>query len=143
MNIHIYDHTLGATLRTVYQICVHTDCRYRVDRYNLFPNPLRSVLFYSTVHGAGRRMGRVQAKGKRDKSGGWIRPPMVDRAEHDAWIARAGVELRGGDVDESPLAYKRIEKVLESHRGTIRVLHTLTPIGVCMADDRIRDPYKD
>jgi len=98
---------------------------------------------YSTVHGAGRFLGRMQAKGKRDKSGGWIRPPMVDRAEHDAWIARAGVELRGGDVDESPLAYKRIEKVLESHRGTIRVLHTLTPIGVCMADDRIRDPYKD
>jgi tRNA-splicing ligase RtcB len=98
---------------------------------------------YSTVHGAGRILGRMQAKGKRDKSGGWLREPMVNRAEHDAWIARAGVELRGGDIDESPYAYKRIERVLEAHGGTIRVLHTLKPIGVCMADDRIHDPYKD
>lgn len=98
---------------------------------------------YSTIHGAGRLLGRMQAKGKRDKQGGWLRPPMVDRAEHDAWIARAGVELRGGDIDESPYAYKRIERVLEAHGGTVRVLHTLTPIGVCMADDRIHDPYKD
>lgn len=98
---------------------------------------------YSTVHGAGRILGRMQAKGKRDKSGGWLREPMVNRAEHDAWIKRAGVELRGGDIDESPYAYKRIERVLEAHGGTIRVLHTLTPIGVCMADDRIHDPYKD
>lgn len=106
-------------------------------------SPESQFSLYSTIHGAGRQLGRMQAKGKRNKQGEWVRPPMVDRAEHDAWIARAGVELRGGDVDESPLAYKRIEKILESHRGTIRVLHTLTPIGVCMADDRTQDPYKD
>lgn len=98
---------------------------------------------YSTVHGAGRLLGRVQAKGKRDKRGNLVKAGMVDRAEHDAWMARAGVELRGGDLDESPYAYKRIEKVLESHRGTVRILHTLRPIGVCMADDRTHDPYKD
>lgn len=39
---------------------------------------------YSTVHGAGRILGRMLAKGKRGKAGGWIRSPMVDRDAHDA-----------------------------------------------------------
>ena len=106
-------------------------------------SPESQYSLYSTVHGAGRHLGRMQAKGKRDKSGAWIREPMVNRSEHDAWIARAGVELRGGDIDESPYAYKRIEQVLDAHRRTIRIVHTLKPIGVCMADDRTYDPYKD
>ena len=103
------------------------------------------TLLFSTVHGAGRAMGRTQAKGKRDKRGNVIRAGMVDPHAHAAWIKRAGVELRGSDLDESPLAYKRIEDVLLAHEqiGTIKILHTLQPIGVCMADGRERDPYKD
>lgn len=103
-----------------------------------------SEALYSTVHGAGRFMGRTQAKGKRDrKTGKQLTEGLVKRKEHDAWIARVGVEVWGGDLDESPLAYKRIEQVLEAHKGTINILHKLTPIGVCMADARERDPYKD
>ena len=34
-------------------------------------------------------------------------------------------------------------EVLKAHSGTIKILHTLTPIGVCMADDRVKEPYKD
>lgn len=92
---------------------------------------------HSTVHGAGRVMGRMQAKGKKGRKG------LVDPAMHREWMKRAGVELRGGDLDESPYAYKRIENVLKAHVGTIKILHTLTPIGVCMADSREIDPYKD
>lgn len=92
---------------------------------------------HSTVHGAGRIMGRMQAKGKKGRKG------LVDPQLHREWIKRAGVELRGGDLDESPYAYKRIENVLKAHVGTIKILHTLTPIGVCMADSREIDPYKD
>jgi tRNA-splicing ligase RtcB len=102
-----------------------------------------SKSLYSTIHGAGRILGRTQAKGKRDRKGNLVKEPMVDRNEHEAWIRRAGVELRGGDLDESPFAYKRIEQVLKAHAGTVKILHTLTPIGVCMADDKIIDPYKD
>lgn len=99
---------------------------------------------YSTIHGAGRLLGRTQAKGKRcRKTGKQLTEGMVKREEHDAWIKRAGVEVRGGDLDESPYAYKRIEEVLDSHRSTIKILHKLKPIGVCMADDRTFDPYKD
>lgn len=98
---------------------------------------------FSTIHGAGRLLGRMQAKGKYDKKGRCIRPGVVDKTEHDTWIKKMGIELRGGGLDESPYAYKRIQDVLEAHKSTIKILHTLTPIGVCMADERVFDPYKD
>lgn len=99
---------------------------------------------YSTIHGAGRAMGRTQAKGKTcRKTGRQLTEGLVRRDEHDAWIRRANVELRGGGLDESPFAYKRIERVLESHASTIKILHTLKPIGVCMASEKEFDPYKD
>jgi tRNA-splicing ligase RtcB len=97
----------------------------------------------STIHGAGRRLGRMQAKGKYDKRGQCLRPGLVNRKEHEQWIAKMGVELRGGDLDESPFAYKRIEQVLKAHSHTIKILHTLTPIGVAMAGENEVDPYRD
>jgi len=105
--------------------------------------PESQAALYSTIHGAGRQLGRIQAKGKYDRKGNCIRPGMVDKTAHSAWIKRLGVELRGGGLDESPYAYKRIESVLEAHKSTVNILHTLTPIGVCMADEREFDPYKD
>lgn len=99
---------------------------------------------YSTIHGAGRIMGRTQAKGKFcRKTGKRLTEGLVDRIAHDEWMARAHVEVRGGGIDESPYAYKRIHSVLQAHKETVRILHILTPIGVCMASDREFDPYKD
>src|SRR5438270_951700 len=104
----------------------------------------REALF-STVHGAGRIMSRTAAKGRFEKVGNKrIRRDGLVR--HDAmmkWIAQRGVELRGGDVDEAPQAYRRLPDVLAAHAGTIRVLHTLRPLGVAMAGRDIVDPYKD
>lgn len=98
----------------------------------------------STIHGAGRAMGRTQAKGRTDrKTGKQITPGAISRGQMDEWVKGMGVELRGADVDEAPQAYKRIQKVLEAHLGTVKILHTLKPIGVCMADGRTYDPYKD
>ena len=59
------------------------------------------------------------------------------------WLHEKGVELRGGDLDEAPQAYRRLPEVLAAHGDTIRVLHTLRPLGVAMAGRDIRDPYKD
>jgi len=99
---------------------------------------------YSTIHGAGRIMGRTQAKGKTHrKTGRRITDGLVKKNEHDAWIKRMGVEVRGGGLDESPYAYKRIEDVLKAHDKTIKILHTLKPIGVAMAPEKEFDPYKD
>lgn len=58
-------------------------------------------------------------------------------------LSTSGIELRGGAADEAPAAYKRLSSVLDAHSDTIRILHTLTPIGVAMAGADINDPYKD
>lgn len=96
---------------------------------------------YSTIHGAGRVMSRTQAAGRkrgRKREGGAITHRMME-----AWVKEANVELRGAGTDESPHCYKRLNEVLEHHEGTIRVLHTLKPVGVAMAGEDEFDPYKD
>lgn len=97
---------------------------------------------YSTVHGAGRVLSRTQAAGRKRgrgrREGGQITPEMM----HD-WVRRVGVTLRGAGTDESPHCYKRLPRVLEQHSGSIRVLRTLTPIGVAMAGEDVYDPYRD
>ena len=99
---------------------------------------------YSTVHGAGRVMGRMEAKGKVDKKTGEVlRPGKVSPEMMREWVARAGVELRGAGLDESPHCYKRLNEVLAEHGDSIRILHTLTPVGVAMAGANEFDPYKD
>ena len=50
--------------------------------------------------------------------------------------------LIGGEGDESPHCYKRLDEVLEHHAGTVKVLHALTPLGVAMAGSGAFDPYK-
>ncbi len=101
---------------------------------------LGKLSLYSTVHGAGRVMGRMEAKGKVDKKGVVTREPRVTQAMMDEWVSGAQVELRGGGVDESPHCYKRLPEVLAEHEGTIRILHTLTPLGVAMAGRDTFDP---
>ena len=99
---------------------------------------------YSTVHGAGRVMGRMEAKGKVDRKTGEVkRAAKVTPEMMREWVARERVELRGAGVDESPHCYKRLPEVLAEHEGTIRVLHTLRPLGVAMAGADVFDPYKD
>jgi tRNA-splicing ligase RtcB (3'-phosphate/5'-hydroxy nucleic acid ligase) len=104
---------------------------------------LSADAFYSTVHGAGRIMSRTQAAGKmnwktRTRSGGLISKEQMNEA-----VKAFGVELRGGGTDESPFVYRKLSEVLEAHTGTLKVLHTLKPIGVCMAGADEFDPYKD
>ncbi len=86
---------------------------------------------YSTVHGAGRMFGRKEAKRR------------FTQQELEAWLQKAGVLLSGGDLDESPMAYKRLPDVLNFHAGTIKINHTLKPFAVAMAGDGEFDPWKD
>ena len=101
---------------------------------------------YSTVHGAGRVMSRTQAAGKTRWKGGQkvkVSEGAVSPAMMRAWVERAGVELRGAGVDESPHVYKRLPEVLAYHAPSARVLHTLTPVGVAMAGEHEVDPFRD
>lgn len=99
--------------------------------------------YYSTVHGAGRIMSRTQAAGKmnwktRSRSGGLItKEKMLDA------VRNYGVELRGAGTDESPFVYRKLQDVLDAHNDTIKIMHVLKPIGVCMAGADEFDPYKD
>ena len=99
---------------------------------------------YSTVHGAGRVMSRTEARGKiHPKSRKVIRPGKVTPEMMGAWLEREGVILRGGGLDESPHAYRRLPDVLAAQGTTIRVLHTLRPLVVVMAGENELDPYRD
>lgn len=99
---------------------------------------------YSTVHGAGRVMSRTAARGKiRWKTGEIISPGLVSPEMMHGWIREKGVVLRGGGLDESPHAYRRLPEVLAAQGGTIEVLHTLRPLVVVMAGADVKDPYRD
>lgn len=98
---------------------------------------VQAAAMFSTVHGAGRVMSRTQAKGKKGMPG-LVSPEMMQE-----WLARERVILRGGGLDESPHAYRRLPDVLEAQKGTVTVLHTLKPLIVVMAGANEFDPYKD
>ena len=83
------------------------------------------------MHGAGRLFGRKQALRT------FTRPQM------DAWLQERGVLLAGGDLDESPMAYRRLPNVLAHHAASVRVLHQLRPFAVAMAGTGEFDPFKD
>nr|MBA2258896.1 RtcB family protein [Acidobacteriota bacterium] len=103
----------------------------------------RNSLF-STVHGAGRVMSRTEAAGKRNwKTGKILKPGLVSPKMMHDWVREKGVILRGGGLDESPHAYRRLPQVLAAQKGTIEVLHTLRPLIVVMAGADLFDPYKD
>ena len=103
----------------------------------------REALF-STVHGAGRVMSRTAAAGRRNRrTGRVLSPGLVSPEMMEAWVREKGVILRGGGLDESPHAYRRLPAVLEAQQGTIEILHTLRPLVVVMAGAEEFDPYKD
>jgi len=101
------------------------------------------LALYSTVHGAGRVMSRTKARGKVDRKGKVLSEGLVSHAMMHEWVRSKNVELRGAGTDESPHCYKRLPEVLAHHSNTIRILHTLTPLGVAMAGENEFDPYKD
>ncbi len=107
-----------------------------------------AAALHSTVHGAGRVMSRTRAAGKKrwdKKAGGFVRKSEgeISKEMMNQWVKRAGVTLRGAGTDESPHCYKRLPDVLEAHGSTVKIVHTLTPIGVAMAGEDEFDPYKD
>ncbi len=105
---------------------------------------LQRASLYSTVHGAGRVMSRTEARGKVNrKTGAVIRPGKVSWEMLREWVGGKGVILRGGGLDESPHAYRRLPDVLAAQGDTVTVLHTLTPVVVVMAGENEFDPYKD
>jgi tRNA-splicing ligase RtcB len=72
-----------------------------------------------------------------------LQPGVVDWPAVQDRLRRQGIVLVGGGADEAPEVYKRLPDVLAAHGGSIRVKHTLRPLGVAMAGRDVFDPYKD
>ena len=72
-----------------------------------------------------------------------ISPGLVDWPAVQARLREQGIVLVGGGADEAPEVYKRLPEVLAAHGDSIRVKHTLRPLGVAMAGRDVVDPYKD
>jgi tRNA-splicing ligase RtcB (3'-phosphate/5'-hydroxy nucleic acid ligase) len=75
--------------------------------------------FHSCAHGAGRAMSRTEARKR------------FTVAEHEA--ACANVECRKdlGVIDETPMAYKSIDAVMNAQRDLVEIVHTLRQV-VCI-----------
>ncbi|NVN05239.1 RtcB family protein [Asaia spathodeae] len=95
------------------------------------PSAATQNLLSSTVHGAGRVLGR------RDALRSLSRGEMID------WLRRENVLLAGGDLDESPMTYRRLKQVLSEQGNTITINHVLKPLLVVMAGNDTVDPYKN
>ena len=88
--------------------------------------------FQSCSHGAGRKMGRMEAcknltKEECDEAMGDV--------VYDRWgkLKKFGKKLKGSelfDLSESPLAYKNIDEVIEAELDLINPLVKLKPLGV-------------
>jgi tRNA-splicing ligase RtcB len=70
---------------------------------------------YSASHGAGRKMSRTQAK------------KSITQKQLNSLLAEEGISLIGGGLDEAPIAYKDIEKVMLSQKDLVEVVGKFYP----------------
>ena len=75
----------------------------------------------SASHGAGRLMSRKAAL------------DSISRSSRDDYLKERGVTLLGGGLDESPQAYKPIDKVIAAQQELVEVIGKFTPHIVRMA----------
>ena len=77
----------------------------------------------SASHGAGRTMSRTKAK------------EMIDPKSVKQHLAKHGIDLIGGGLDEAPMAYKDIATVMNSQRELVEIIGSFTPKVVRMCGD--------
>jgi len=77
----------------------------------------------SASHGAGRLMSRKAAL------------DSISKGSRDAYLKARGVTLLGGGLDESPQAYKPIEKVIAAQAELVQIMGKFEPRIVRMADE--------
>lgn len=86
---------------------------------------------YSASHGAGRQMSRTQAI------------KNISKQEIKKMLSEKGITLIGGDIDEAPMAYKDIFKVLESQHDLVDILAKFTPKIVRMSEPDAKGRRED
>lgn len=78
---------------------------------------------HSAAHGAGRLMSRKEAI------------QTFDRKELNRLLEKSGISLIGSGMDEVPMAYKDIRKVMNAQKELVEVVGVFEPKIVRMADD--------
>ena len=81
----------------------------------------------SAAHGAGRQMSRTKAI------------QNISKSEMRNILKDHGVSLIGAGLDEAPMAYKDIYKVMDSQKELVDIIAKFTPKIVRMADDGSRE----
>ena len=74
--------------------------------------------YKSASHGAGRRMSRGRAKRE-----------LTEDSLIAAMVGKAWNQDAKGLLDEHPLAYKDLERVMEDQRDLVRIVHTLSQVA--------------
>lgn len=77
----------------------------------------------SASHGAGRQMSRTRAKN------------ILDKDEVLKHLSAHGVEVIGSGLDEAPMAYKDINRVMEAQKDLVEIIGKFTPKIVRMCGD--------
>jgi tRNA-splicing ligase RtcB len=82
---------------------------------------------HSASHGAGRQMSRTAAI------------KNLSKKDMKAILQQRDISLIGGDIDEAPMAYKDIHKVMAAQEDLVDIVASFMPKLVQMADDGTRE----
>src|SRR3954453_20872986 len=131
---------LYSTVHGAGRVMSRSQAAGRIRRRKAYACTMRNCPYVSDTEGTCPEHGKKLRKT-------WIaeqvKPGLVDWPAVQARLREQGIVVIGGGADEAPEVYKRLPEVLAAHGDTIRVKHTLRPIGVAMAGRDVHDPYKD
>ena len=139
------EQALYSTVHGAGRVMSRSQAAGRVRRLTVYACSVRDCDFSVPAKGyAGERCpDHPNAKMRKVQREQVLRPGVVDWPAVQRHLREQGIVLVGGGADEAPEVYKRLPEVLGAHEGTIRLKHTLRPLGVAMAGRDVYDPYKD
>ncbi len=135
---------LFSTVHGAGRVMSRSQAAGRMRRANVLACTMRDCDFKVPVADAVERTcPRHGTKLKKTRAEIQVKRGVVDWPAVQARLRGDGIVLVGGGADEAPEVYKRLPEVLAAHAGSVRVKHTLRPLGVAMAGRDVYDPYKD
>ena len=139
------EQALYSTVHGAGRVMSRTQAAGRVRRQIAYACSVRDCDFTVPVQGyKGQKCSEhPNAKMRKIRTEQVVRQGVVDWPAVQRRLRDQGIVLVGGGADEAPEVYKRLPDVLAAHGDTIRVKHTLRPLGVAMAGRDVFDPYKD
>src|SRR5213083_2556942 len=135
------EETLFSTVHGAGRVMSRSQAAGRVRRTAIYECSARDCDFSVRAKGyAGETCPRhPQARMVKRRVERVVRPGVIDWPAVLARLREQGIVLVGGGADEAPEVYKRLPEVLAAHGDSVRVKHTLRPLGVAMAGREVVD----